>query len=195
MRHIVLASTSRYRRELLARLGLPHTALAPDYDEAPLPGLSPHELALTHARGKARSLRTRFPNAILIGCDQVVSLDGEVLGKPGTPERAVDQLRRMRGREHVLLTALVVHDGPSGAEREHLDETTIRLRDLPDADLEAYVARERPCDCAGSYRSEALGIALFEYQRGEDPTAVIGLPLIALVRMLATVGVNVLQVS
>jgi septum formation protein len=191
-RLLVLASTSRYRRVLLDRLGIGYRTVSPKYDEDPIPGLSAAELALAHARGKSRSLAGEFPSAIVIGCDQVVSLGSVIFEKPGTPDRAVEQLRAMRGREHTLSTALVVRDGASGVELHHLDVTSIRIRALTDAAIDAYIARENPVDCAGAYRSEGLGIALFDYQRGEDPTAVVGLPLIALVRLLGQLGVHVL---
>jgi septum formation protein len=192
LRQLVLASTSRYRRALLDRLGIPYVAAAPAYDEKPLPGLAPAELALRHAREKARSVAREYPGAIVIGCDQVVSMGAVIFGKPGTAERAIEQLLAMRGREHALSTALVVRDTASGVELDHLDVTWIRIRSLTEAEIRAYVDRDSPLDCAGAYRSESLGAALFDYQRGEDPTAVVGLPLIALVRLLGQLGAHVL---
>jgi septum formation protein len=195
MRHIVLASTSPYRRALLERLRIPFDVAPPVYEENTLEGADAEALVAVHALGKARSLRDAFPSSLVIGSDQVVSLDGRILGKPGTRERAIEQLAMLRGREHVLLTGLAVLDAATGRVGEHLDRTRLRLRALGDAEIEAYVDAEHPIDCAGSYRAEGLGIALFEYLRTDDPTAIVGLPLAALARLLGAHGVDVLLAS
>jgi septum formation protein len=193
MRSIVLASTSRYRRDLLNRLGLVYEAVAPRFEESIRIGIEPGDLVLEQAAGKAGSVAADFPESLIIGSDQLVALGDHVLGKPGTPDRAVAQLQSMRGREHELLTAAVVLDAASGQRRSHLEVSRIRVRDLTDAEIQAYVRRENPIDCAGAYRAEALGIILFDYLRGDDPTAIVGLPLIATCRLLREFGVNVLM--
>jgi len=197
MRKIILASTSRYRRGLMERLGLPFEAAAPDYDEEAekdrLPSDTPTEALVSHlGRGKALSLAARFPDAILIGSDQAVDLDGEILGKPGTEDAAVRQLLRLAGRAHRLLTSLVVHDARTGRTLDALDVHEVHLRPLDEAEARRYVLRDRPLDCAGSYKIEGPGIALFERITGDDATGVIGLPLIALARLLREHGVSVL---
>lgn len=190
MARLLLASTSPFRRELLARLGLPFEAQAPDYEEETVPGLPPRDLALRHALGKARAGAARRPECLVIGSDQVAELDGAPLGKPGTAEAAVAQLRAMAGRRVLFHTGLAL---VSGEREEALVETfAVRLRGLPEAALRAYVAREQPLGCAGSFRIEGLGIALMEEMEGRDYTALIGLPLIALTGLLGRFGVDVL---
>jgi len=187
---LILASTSPYRRELLARLGYPFESVAPEYEEARIPGLSPSALALCHAVGKARSVAARCPGRIVIGSDQVAELDGDTLGKPGGQAAAVSQLLRMAGRSVAFHTALaVVRD-----EREEsaLETYTVRLRDLSREEIEEYVRADRPFGCAGAFRIESRGIALMEELRGRDYTALIGLPLIALTDLLRRFGVRVL---
>jgi septum formation protein len=185
---LVLASTSRYRRELLARLGLPFRARPPACDEDALkrPDLAPVELASMLARAKAESLRGEEPGAVILGSDQVAAIDGEVLGKPGSAERAVAQLTRLAGREHVLVTAIAV--AHLGGLVEHVDVTRLSMRPLSRAQIERYVAADQPLDCAGSYKLEARGIALFERIESADHTAIVGLPLIALTTALADLG-------
>jgi septum formation protein len=181
---LVLASTSRYRRELLARLGLPFRALAPACDEEALkvPGMAPEALAVRLARAKAESLRAAVPGAVIVGSVQIAA----ILGKPGTPERAEDQLARLAGRTHVLVTAVaVVH--PGGLV-EHLDVTRLTMRPLSRDQIARYVAADAPVDCAGAYKLEARGIALFSRIESEDHSAVTGLPLIALTTILASLG-------
>ncbi len=190
-RRLVLASTSRYRRELLGRLGLPFEAAAPAYREEHDLDLPPEALVAHLAREKARSLTPRFPDALLLGADQVAELDGEVLGKPGDLERCVAQLGRLAGRTHRLLTGLCVLDAASGRLEQALDVQVMTMRALPEARLRAYAARDRPFDCAGGYRVEGPGIALFEAMRGEDFTGIIGLPLTRVVALLARFGVQV----
>ncbi|HSH70705.1 MAG TPA: nucleoside triphosphate pyrophosphatase [Deferrisomatales bacterium] len=190
MSALVLASTSAGRRELLARLGVEFTTCAPVYEEGPVPGLAPAQLALHHALGKARSVAGRTPGRVVIGSDQVATLDGDVLGKPGTVAGAEDQLRRMAGRWVTFHTGLsVVRDGE---ERSCVEPFRVRLRHLSPAAISAYVAAERPLQCAGSFRVEGLGIALMEELQGRDYTALIGLPLISLTGLLGDLGVEVL---
>jgi septum formation protein len=192
---LVLASTSRYRRELLERLGLPFRCIAPACDEAMLAAsaeaqaMVPRELAESLAAAKARSLATEksTAGATIIGCDQLVSFEGRVFGKPGTPERAEAQLAAMAGRSHELITALVVLDR-EGRPTTHTDITTLRLRPLSPAEIRRYVAVDRPIDCAGSYKLERLGIALFETIETQDQTAITGLPLMALTSILRSLG-------
>ena len=188
---LVLASTSRYRRELLARLGLPFTARAPACDEealkASLPGRTPPEhLAATLARAKAESLAEAEPGAAVLGADQVAAVDGEILGKPGSAEQAARQLARLAGRAHVLVTAVAL--ALDGSVREHVDVTRLFMRPLSSAQIERYVAADAPIDCAGSYRIEARGITLFERIESADHDAIVGLPLIALTSMLGAMG-------
>ena len=193
-RPFVLASTSPYRRALLERLGVAFEIASPQVDEEVLKRdlRDPEALVLALAREKARSLAARFPEALILGSDQAVDLDGEVLGKPGTPEAAVRQLLRLAGREHRLLTAVALHDARSGETRDHTDVHVVRLRSITEAEARDYVLRDRPLECAGAYRVESLGIALVESLRGEDYTAVIGLPLMAVVSLLAAAGSPVL---
>jgi septum formation protein len=194
MKPIVLASTSPYRRALLERLKIPFSAVAPHVDEdaAKREIAEPEALVRHLAREKARSLAARFPAALVIGSDQAVDIDGQALGKPKTAEAAVNQLIWLSGREHKIHTAVAVHDAASGRTEEALDTHRIRLRVLTVDEIRSYVARERPLDCAGSYRIEALGIALMERISGDDYTAVIGLPLMRLVDLLARFGVRAL---
>jgi septum formation protein len=186
---LILASTSKYRRALLDRLRVPYRAEAPRVDERAIepPGAGAETVALTLARAKADSLAGAFPGAWVLGSDQVVEIDGEALGKPGTPERAVAQLERLAGRAHRIVTAVALR-APDGGWQEHVDVHVMHMRPLPRAALEAYVAREHPVDCAGSYKIESDGYFLFEAVHGRDHTAVIGLPLLAVTRMLAAVG-------
>lgn len=189
MRPLVLASSSRYRRELLARLMLPFEVDAPQVDEAPLPGEAPEACALRLAEDKARAVASRWPNALVIGSDQVAVLDGEPLPKPGGLENARRQLERARGREIVFHTALVLLDVASGRMQRTVVPTGVHLRNLSDAQIERYLAKEQPFDCAGSAKSEGLGITLVARIVGNDPTALVGLPLIALTDMLLAEGV------
>jgi septum formation protein len=191
-RTVVLGSTSRYRRELLSRLHLPFEVAAPDLDETPQAGESPRDLALRLALAKARAVAMRHPEAVVIGSDQVADLDGEPLGKPGTHERAVQQLRRMRGRTVVFQTAVAVVCLATGFEQVDLAPVRVRFRDLSDEEIERYLRTEQPYDCAGSAKSEGLGIALLESIENDDPTALVGLPLIRTTRLLRAAGVPVL---
>jgi septum formation protein len=188
----VLGSTSRYRRELLERLHVPFEVAAPDVDETAQPGESPRALALRLALAKANAVASRFPSAVVIGSDQVADLDGDALGKPGNHDRAVDQLRRMRGRSVVFQTAVAVVCLESGFEQLELAPVHVRFRDLADAEIESYLRLEEPYDCAGSAKSEGLGIALLDAIDNDDPTALVGLPLIRTCRMLRAAGVALL---
>jgi septum formation protein len=190
MPELVLASTSPYRRQLIERLHVPYRAEAPRCDEDALKArlaLPPGPLALALAREKAASLRALFPGALILGGDQLVELDGAVLGKPGSTEAAVAQLRRLRGRTHRLLTAMVLL-APDGRVLEHLDVHELAMAELTDLAIARYVERDQPLDCAGSYKIEQLGISLFERIAGEDATAIMGLPLMALARSLRALG-------
>ncbi len=191
-RPLVLGSTSRYRRELLNRLQLPFEIASPQVDEAVRPGEGPRALALRLALEKARAVAARFPGAVVIGSDQVADLDGDAIGKPGTHDRAVEQLRRMRGRSVVFQTAVAVVCEASGFSQVDLAAVRVRFRDLRDDEIEAYLRAERPYDCAGSARSEGLGICLLDSIDSDDPTALIGLPLIRTCRMLRAAGLRLL---
>lgn len=187
---LILGSTSRYRRELLQRLHLPFAVCAPDVDETPLPGETPVDLARRLALAKARAVATRFPQALVIGSDQVADLDGQPIGKPGTHEKAVSQLQAMRGRTVVFQTALAVVCVATGYEAQDLAPVPVRFRALDDAEIEHYLRTEQPYDCAGSAKSEGLGIALLDAIDSDDPTALIGLPLIRVARLLREGGLN-----
>ena len=187
---LILASSSAYRRELLARLHLPFEAIAPHIDESPLPGEAPEATALRLARAKAEAIALRHPGALVIGSDQVATLDGAQIGKPGDHPRALAQLQTMRGREVVFHTALCLWDGRDGTAQAENVQVSVRFRDLPDAELDAYLRIEQPYDCAGSAKNEGLGIALIEAIDSLDPTALTGLPLIALTGMLRRAGVR-----
>ena len=189
---LILGSTSRYRRELLARLRVPFDVVSPDVDETPLAGESPQVLATRLALAKAQAVAALHPHAVVIGSDQVADLNGEPLGKPGTHERAVQQLQRMRGQTVVFQTAVSVVCQASGFEQTELAQIKVRFRDLSDADIEAYLRAEEPYDCAGSAKSEGLGIALLDAIDNDDPTALIGLPMIRTARMLRAAGIDLL---
>jgi len=188
---LVLASTSVYRRELLARLQMEFVTFAPQVDETPLPYEFPEVTALRLAAAKARAAAPFYPTAVIIGSDQVAEIDGVRLGKPGGRERAQEQLRQASGREVVFHTALCVLDVATDRARDRVVPTTVRFRSLTSSQISSYLDREQPYDCAGSAKSEGLGIALLEEIRGDDPTALIGLPLIALVSLLRDAGLSV----
>ena len=191
MPRLILASSSVYRRELLSRLQLPFEAIAPDIDETPLPGETPPATAMRLAQAKAAEIARREGAALVIGSDQVATLDGEHIGKPGNHENALAQLKKMRGRETIFHSALCLLDSRGNEPAVQLQnvQTAVRLRDLPDAELDAYLRIEQPYDCAGSAKNEGLGIVLIESLRSDDPTALTGLPLIALTTMLRKAGV------
>ncbi len=191
-RRLVLASTSRYRRMLLERLGLGFEAVAPHADETPLAGEAPAATAFRLAAAKARSVAKAYPDALIIGSDQVADCQGQPIGKPGNHENAVAQLRALSGQTVVFHTGLALLDAATGSCQTALVDVRSTFRQLTSDEIEGYLLRERPYDCAGSVRSEALGIALFERIESDDPTALIGLPLIQLARMLRAAGVIVL---
>jgi len=190
-RTLILGSTSRYRRELLERLRLPFDVHKPDVDETPRSGEAPRALAQRLALAKARAVAERFPQAVVIGSDQVADLAGAPIGKPGTHERAVEQLRAMRGREIVFQTAVAVVCAASGFAGEALAPVRVRFRDLDDAEIERYLRAETPYDCAGSAKSEGLGISLLDAIESDDPTALIGLPLIRTCALLRQAGLQI----
>jgi septum formation protein len=185
---LILASTSIYRRQLLDRFGLPYAVEAPGVDESPRPGEKPSSLAVRLARAKAEAVALLHPEAWVIGSDQVAEREGSALGKPGGHARAAAQLRDASGKVVRFHTAVCLHHAGSQQTFTHVDRTDVRFRDLDEATIERYLAAERPFDCAGSFKSEGLGIALFESIRNEDPTALVGLPLIALATMLREAG-------
>lgn len=187
---IVLASTSPYRRELLQRLGLPFEVVAPAVDESPRAGETPLAIALRLAEAKAAVVARQRPDAVVIGSDQVAELDGEPIGKPHTHDAALVQLERMQGRRLLFHTALAV--AAHGRNEVDAVPTAVTFRRLPRAALDAYLRADRPYDCAGAARIESLGIALVERVESDDPTALIGLPLIRLVTLLQAAGVEVL---
>ena len=191
-RALILGSTSRYRKELLGRLGVPFCTDSPQVDETPRPDERPADLARRLALEKAREVAQRHPDAVVIGSDQVADLHGEPLGKPGTHERAVAQLRRMRGQTVVFQTAVAVVCHATGFEQIDLAPVAVVFRDLGDTEIEHYLRTEQPYDCAGSAKSEGLGIALLERIDNDDPTALVGLPLIRTCRMIRAAGVPVL---
>ncbi len=187
-RPLILGSSSRYRRELLERLRVPFTVAAPDTDEAPLPGEAPRSLALRLALAKAQAVAEHHPEAIVIGSDQVADLHGEPLGKPGDHARATAQLRRMSGQTVIFQTALAVVCPATGFCEVDIAPVEVRFRSLDDATIERYLRAEQPYDCAGSAKSEGLGIALLDAIVSDDPTALVGLPLIRTCRMLRAAG-------
>ena len=181
---LVLASSSTYRSELLKRLQLPFVAVAPDVDETPLPDESARATSIRLAREKARVAADAYPDALIIGSDQVALLEGHQLGKPLNHENAVKQLRAMRGKTTHFYTALALLNSKTGNMQTEVAENFVTLRDLSDAEIEGYLQKEQPYHCAGSAKTEGLGIALIDKMSGEDPNALIGLPLILLVQML-----------
>jgi septum formation protein len=190
---LVLASTSPYRRELLQRLRLPFTTWAPDVDETPLPNESPQATSLRLALAKAQAVARQQPDAVVIGSDQVATLDGLQLGKPGTHERAREQLQRLRGREVLFHTAVAVVCQAQGFAQHGVATVHARFRQLSDAHIERYLRLEQPYDCAGSAKSEALGITLLDAIDSDDPTALVGLPLIRTAQMLRAAGLDPLD--
>jgi septum formation protein len=191
-RPLILGSTSRYRKELLTRLRIPFETASPDVDETPHSNESPKDLALRLALAKARAVALKYPEAVVIGSDQVADLEGTPLGKPGNHANAILQLQRMRGKTVIFQTALSVVCIATGFERTDLAEVKVKFRDLSDAEIETYLQAEEPYDCAGSAKSEGLGIALLDAIDNDDPTALIGLPLIRTCQMLREAGVKLL---
>lgn len=189
---LVLASTSPYRRELLARLGVPFEAAAPDVDETPLPGESPDATAQRLALLKAQAVARRFPDALIIGSDQVALLEGKQLGKPGSFEKAMTQLQAMRGKALEFHTALTLLNARTGHAQTAVVPVRLVMREFTDAQIAAYLQKDQPYNCCGSAKSESLGIALIARYETEDPNALVGLPLIKLTEMLANEGLDVL---
>ncbi len=187
---LILASTSRYRRELLARLHLPFEAVAPHTDETALPGETPATLALRLALAKAQAVAQMHPHAVVIGSDQVADLNGQALGKPGDHERAVQQLRLLSGRQAVFQTAVAVVRRDTGFAQVELASVTVGFRQLSEAEIEHYLRLEQPYDCAGSAKCETLGIALLTHIHSDDPTALVGLPLIRTCNLLRAAGLS-----
>ena len=194
-RPLILGSTSRYRRELLERLRMPFSVVGPEVDETPLPSEAPRALALRLALAKARAVAAKHPDAVVIGSDQVADLHGTPLGKPGDHARAVQQLQSMRGQTVVFQTAVAVVCVATQFEQVDLAAVSVRFRHLSDAEIQAYLLAEQPYDCAGSAKSEGLGITLLEAIYSDDPTALVGLPLIRTCRLLREAGMALLGVS
>lgn len=189
---LVLGSSSRYRRELLGRLGIPFTCDSPEIDETPQPGETPAHLSQRLARTKARAVAAKHPGCVVIGSDQVCDLEGKCLGKPHTRERAIAQLSAMSGKNLVFHTAVCAIDA-QGHEEEVLSDTTLVMKKLPLEAIEDYVDREQPFDCAGSAKIEKLGIALMQSVHSDDPTSLIGLPLMSVTGMLSRAGLPVIK--
>ena len=189
---LILASSSKFRRELLHKLQLPFNSISPKVDESALASEKPHETALRLAQVKARKIAKKHPHALVIGCDQVATLDGEQLGKPGNHHNATLQLQKMRGREVTFHSALCLYNAQTDRMQAEVVPYLVRFRQLSDAQIETYLNKEQPYQCAGSAKSEGLGIALIERMIGEDPNALVGLPLIKLISMLYNEGVSVI---
>ena len=192
---LILASTSRYRRELLNRLHLPFEVEAPDVDETPALAEKPAALARRLATAKAQVISARAPDAVVIGSDQVADLDGICIGKPGNHARATAQLKSMSGRSVVFHTAVAVQASARGYARTEVVSVRVRFRSLTDAEIEHYLRLEQPYDCAGSAKCETLGIALLEAIESDDPTALVGLPLIRTCELLREAGIDPLTTS
>lgn len=189
---LILASSSPFRRELLTHLQVPFTCISPDVDETPLPNELPQETALRLAQVKAKKVGTTHTNALIIGCDQVATLDNQQLGKPLTHDNATKQLRMMRGREVTFHSALCLYNSATQSMQAEVVPYIVKFRNLTDAQIESYLTKEQPYHCAGSAKSEGLGIAIIEKMTGDDPNALIGLPMIALVTMLQNEGLAVI---
>ena len=189
---LILASSSEYRRQLLHKLQIPFNSISPNVDESVLTGEKPQETALRLAQEKAKKIGSEYPHALVIGCDQVATLDGEQLGKPLNHNNATAQLQKMRGREVVFHSALCVYNAATGNMQAVVVPYLVKFRQLSDEQIESYLTKEQPYHCAGSAKSEGLGIALIERMLGEDPNALIGLPLIKLVTMLKNEGIEII---
>lgn len=190
MNPVVLASTSPFRRQLLEKLGLPFITAAPEVDETPLPGENARQLVLRLASAKAQALAQQFPAHLIIGSDQVCVLDGQITGKPHTEQNAIAQLRKARGNIVSFYTGVALYNSANGNLQRECEPFDVHFRHFSDAEISGYVRRERPFQCAGSFKSEGLGIALFERLEGRDPNTLVGLPLIALCAMLRHEGCN-----
>jgi len=192
IKNLILASSSPFRRELLTRLQIPFECISPDVDETPLPDELPQDTALRLAQVKARKVAASHTDAIIIGCDQVATLDNQQLGKPLTHENATRQLRLMRGREVTFHSALCLYNAVTDNMQAEVVPYIVKFRNLTDEQIESYLTKEQPYHCAGSAKSEGLGIAIIEKMTGDDPNALIGLPLIALINMLQNQGLAVI---
>lgn len=190
MSNLLLASTSPWRRMLLEKLSLPFECAAPEVDETPLPGESARQLVVRLAQAKAQALASRFPQHLIIGSDQVCVLDGEITGKPRTEENAHRQLRKASGTIVTFYTGLALYNSANGHLQTECEPFDVHFRHLSDQEIEAYIRKENPLQCAGSFKSEGLGITLFERLEGRDPNSLVGLPLIALCQMLRREGFN-----
>jgi MAF protein len=193
MPELILASTSPYRRLLLEKLGIPFTCAAPEVDELPLPAETPRHLVLRLAQAKAQALAERFPHHLIIGSDQVCVLDGEITGKPHTEENARKQLKKASGNIVTFYTGLALYNSVNGQLQTECEPFDVHFRHLTEQEINHYVLKESPLNCAGSFKSEGLGIALFERLEGRDPNTLVGLPLIALCQMLRREGFNPLS--
>lgn len=189
---LILASSSPFRRELLTHLQVPFSCISPDVDETPLPNELPQETALRLAQVKAKKVGTTHANALIIGCDQVATLDNQQLGKPLIHDNATKQLRLMRGREVTFHSALCLYNSATQSMQAEVVPYIVKFRNLTDAQIESYLTKEQPYHCAGSAKSEGLGIAIIEKMTGDDPNALVGLPMIALVTMLQNEGLAVI---
>ena len=189
---LVLASTSKYRGQLLSTLQIPFQTASPNVDETPLPGENAKLTSARLSQLKAQAVISSFPNALIIGSDQVALLDNQQLGKPLTHDNAVCQLRAMRGKTVIFYTALTLLNSTNGSMQTEVEETKVSFRHSSDDEIERYLLKEQPYQCAGSAKSEGLGIALISKIEGNDPNALIGLPLISLVSMLKKQGVNII---
>lgn len=189
---IILASSSIYRRELMQRLQIPFHTVSPHVDETVLTGEKPQDTALRLSKEKAKKIGAEYPHALIIGCDQVATLDGEQLGKPLNHKNATKQLQLMRGKEVTFHSALCLYNAETGTMQAQVVPYLVKFRQLTDEQIESYLIKEQPYHCAGSAKSEGLGIALIERMIGDDPNALIGLPLIKLITMLHNEGVNVI---
>ena len=190
MQHLVLGSTSPFRKTLLEKLGIPFSTDTPNIAEARLPGEAPDELVMRLAESKAREVAHRYPEALIIGSDQVACVDGEILGKPGNRENAIAQLTAAAGKAVAFHTGLCLYDAADDRAQVSVEPFTVHFRDLSVEQIERYVDREHPFNCAGSFKSEGFGITLFSALEGRDPNALVGLPLILLVEMLAKLGIT-----
>ena len=189
---LILASTSLFRRELLGKLGIPFEVASPNIDETALPSEAASHTALRLAEAKARAVADQFPNSLIIGSDQVATLENIHIGKPGNHQKAVEQLKLMRGKTVVFNTALTLFNSSTGKVQNKLIPTNVRFRELSDEQIESYLQKEKPYNCAGSAKSEGLGIAVIASIEGTDPNALIGLPLIELISMLNKEGIQVI---
>lgn len=192
MRQLILASSSQYRAKLLAQLQLPFSTKAPNIDETPQPGEAPQDLARRLAADKAQALASQYPNALIIGSDQVATLGGSSIGKPGSKAQALKQLKAASGQWMSFYTGLCLRDSGTGVQYQSIESYRVKFKTLTERQIERYLSVDAPYDCAGSFKCEAYGIALFEAMEGRDHNSLIGLPLIALTELLGQAGVDVL---